>query len=238
MCFAVRPTRPSDVPAVMGRLAVSSVATPPITSLQTTARSRSPRHAPRPRSRERGAALVETALIVPLLLALLVGVWEFGFLFRNDQAVTTLTRSGARVGSSDGKNDQADFDVLQAVAGAATGLKGGQLLYVVVYRATTANAAPSATCAAGSPDPWNGTASDPACNVYLPSDLATSTFTGFRALDKDRYWRPADRVTQQSAGTDWLGVYVAFRHDYLTKVFGGSHQLEDFTVMRLEPESQ
>ena len=44
----------------------------------------------------RGAAIVELALILPLLLALVFGAIEFGWMLRTYQAVGQLAREGAR----------------------------------------------------------------------------------------------------------------------------------------------
>jgi Flp pilus assembly protein TadG len=46
---------------------------------------------------ERGAELVEFALILPLLLLLLLGIMDFGFLFQRYEVVTNAAREGARV---------------------------------------------------------------------------------------------------------------------------------------------
>ena len=47
---------------------------------------------------ERGAALVELAIVLPLLLLILVGIIEFGLLFYNQQVLTNSSREGARAG--------------------------------------------------------------------------------------------------------------------------------------------
>jgi Flp pilus assembly protein TadG len=47
---------------------------------------------------ERGAALVELAIVLPFLLALLAGIVEFGLLFYNKQVITNASREGARAG--------------------------------------------------------------------------------------------------------------------------------------------
>jgi hypothetical protein len=48
------------------------------------------------RERERGAALVEAAIVVPILIALLFGIIDFGFMFNDYLAVRQGTREGAR----------------------------------------------------------------------------------------------------------------------------------------------
>jgi hypothetical protein len=49
---------------------------------------------------ERGAALVELAMVLPLLLLIFVGIIEFGLLFYNQQVLTNASREGSRAGIS------------------------------------------------------------------------------------------------------------------------------------------
>jgi hypothetical protein len=46
---------------------------------------------------QRGAELIEFALIFPLLLLVLLGIVDFGFLFQRYEVLTNATREGARV---------------------------------------------------------------------------------------------------------------------------------------------
>ena len=46
---------------------------------------------------ETGAELVETALTLPLLLLVVVGIIEFGFVFQKFEVITNAAREGARV---------------------------------------------------------------------------------------------------------------------------------------------
>ena len=50
------------------------------------------------KSSERGAAIVELAIVLPLLLVMLAGMVEFGLLFYNKQVITNASREGARAG--------------------------------------------------------------------------------------------------------------------------------------------
>ena len=47
---------------------------------------------------ERGAALVELAIVLPFLLLLLMGTVEIGLLLYNQQVLTNASREGARAG--------------------------------------------------------------------------------------------------------------------------------------------
>jgi Flp pilus assembly protein TadG len=51
------------------------------------------------RDRQRGAAAVEFALVLPLLLTLVLGSIDWGWFFFIDQLVTNAAREGARAGS-------------------------------------------------------------------------------------------------------------------------------------------
>jgi len=46
---------------------------------------------------ERGAELIEFALVFPLLLLVVVGIVDFGFLFQRMEVVTNAAREGARI---------------------------------------------------------------------------------------------------------------------------------------------
>jgi Flp pilus assembly protein TadG len=48
---------------------------------------------------EQGAELIEFALTMPLLLLLVLGIIEFGFLFQEYEVVTNASREGARLGA-------------------------------------------------------------------------------------------------------------------------------------------
>ena len=46
---------------------------------------------------DKGAELIEFALVFPLLLLVLFGIIDFGFLFQRYEAVTNAAREGARI---------------------------------------------------------------------------------------------------------------------------------------------
>ena len=49
---------------------------------------------------ERGAELVEFALVFPMLLLVMLGIMDFGFLFQRYEVLTAAAREGARSPSS------------------------------------------------------------------------------------------------------------------------------------------
>lgn len=49
--------------------------------------------------RRRGQGIVEFAIIIPVLIAMLIGIVEFGWLVKNNLTVSNATREGARAAS-------------------------------------------------------------------------------------------------------------------------------------------
>ena len=47
---------------------------------------------------ERGAELIEMALVTPIFLIIIAAMFDFGFLFRNWEVATNAAREGARIG--------------------------------------------------------------------------------------------------------------------------------------------
>ena len=70
---------------------------------------------------QRGAALLETAITLPLVLLVCVGIFEFGRAFQTWQVITNAAREGARVSVLP---DSTDADVTDAVRNY---MKGGKL---------------------------------------------------------------------------------------------------------------
>ena len=71
---------------------------------------------------ERGAALLETAITVPIILLISVGIFEFGRAYQVQQVLTNAAREGARVAVIEGT---ADSDVTKVVTDY---MKNGNLL--------------------------------------------------------------------------------------------------------------
>jgi Flp pilus assembly protein TadG len=181
---------------------------------------------------ERGATLLEFALIAPVLLLLIFGALEYGMFFKDYLTVSNVTRTGARVGSAAGSGADADYQILQAVKVAATALPGGSnsIERVSIYRATSAGGGPSATCQTTS------SAAD-RCNTYTASAFTQPvTKFGCGAGSIDSVWCPTTRGDSQAIGPDYLGVWVKTTHGFVTKLFGTSRTITDGVVMRIEPK--
>ncbi len=76
-------------------------------------------------SARRGQSIVEFALVVPVLLALLIGIMEFGWLAKNTMTLSSAAREGARAAAV-GKTTQAVSDIITRYSNpiALTGSQG------------------------------------------------------------------------------------------------------------------
>lgn len=187
---------------------------------------------------ERGAALVELAVILPLIIMIAFGVVEFGSAWNRKLQMETAARAGARVGSSLGNTRLADYGLLQAVKSALNDIGLGNVDYVVVFKSTATNGArPSGSCASSTPSSVNGQ-----CNVYTGAQLQSLTqsdFTGTTSCGgtaPDRYWCPTGRQNVQSLGADYLGIWIKARYVTITGVFKSPFFLTSAAIMRLEPK--
>lgn len=65
---------------------------------------------------ERGAAAVEFAFILPVLLLLIMGIMEFGFLFNQQISASNAAREGARYAAVHYPDDDFSDDQVRAAA--------------------------------------------------------------------------------------------------------------------------
>src|SRR5438270_13426205 len=88
---------------------------------------------------QRGAVLVEAALVLPVIITLTLGIIEFGLVFKDSLTIANATRAGARVGAAttaNGSLANQDYYILQAVESGLTGLSNNTLTGVLIYNAT------------------------------------------------------------------------------------------------------
>ncbi|QYG92541.1 pilus assembly protein [Iamia sp. SCSIO 61187] len=182
--------------------------------------------------RERGAAIVELAIVAIFLVTLLAGAYDLGMGWRSTLAVTEGVRGGARVGSGLGADRTADVTILTSLQStlASSGLLGS-VERVVIFSAEGTGGRPSAGCIAGT----SGT-----CSTFTGEQFRAVT-TG-SPLDPDhcvlaatrRGFCPRTRDDVQLTA-DYVGVWVRARHTYLFPVLGRGVTIERSAVMRIEP---
>ncbi|MEM9563842.1 MAG: TadE/TadG family type IV pilus assembly protein [Actinomycetota bacterium] len=172
---------------------------------------------------ERGAALVEFAIVSSVLLILVFGVFETGMAWSDSQLVTQAARSGARSVSQLGIDTEADSFAVQSIE-AALGDLSGDLTRIVIYDASAIDGSMSAACAAASPPGVAGQ-----CSIYDQTDFGTY------ASWVDGAWPPSGRDNSLETGHN-LGVLVEVDRPFITGFLGGtSFTMTDTTVMKIEP---
>ena len=116
------------------------------------------------RSRERGAGLVELALVGLFLTFLVAATFDYGFAWRAGLAVNESARAGARVGSGQSLSAGADYYALNSLRASLTASGTlDQVEKVVIFKATTTDGKVPASCLKASP---TGT-----CNVLTGAQL-------------------------------------------------------------------
>lgn len=182
--------------------------------------------------KERGAVLVELTLVVPLLITIVLGMFEIGMAWSASQNVVQASRSGARTVSQLGTYPRADEEALRSVL-STFGDEPERVLRVTIYEYedSTATGVP-VVCS----DATN-------CNNYLATDLAQvgvdDTYFAeddrCTTVQKSRPWCPTERDDTQRTAT-LIGVEVEYTHTPVTGFFGvGDRIITQRLVMRVEP---
>ena len=89
---------------------------------------------------DRGAELIELAIVLPILLLVLAAIIDFGFLFQRWESLTNAAREGARISTLPGYTGTDDGDVEARIRSylTATGIPGGPaVIPPVVYTTET-----------------------------------------------------------------------------------------------------
>jgi hypothetical protein len=176
---------------------------------------------------DRGAAVVETSLIIGVLLLLALGAAEWGMGLQDWLSVTAGSREGARVGAAAGDTNNADCVILEATAGAVRDINGA-VLEVWVYDSDTSGTI-------GARQRYR-----PAVPGDLPGFIRCSTWFSI-----EENW-PESARDNDGTTRDWIGVRVVFDHDWLTGFAWFSGSVCDRglsgtcwsadTVMHVEPD--
>jgi hypothetical protein len=176
----------------------------------------------RRRDGERGAVLVETAILIPVALLVTFGMIEFSSAYQSSSVATSAARSGARVASAEALLPDYAIHAASAAATALHTVPSNEPVEMWVYRAQ----------ANGYPESGNFTTCATHCIKY-PWVPATRTFDTTNWTGGG--WPANTQNACNAALWDSVGVYVKLNHRFLTKLFGVTITLTDHAVFRLEP---
>ncbi len=177
------------------------------------------------RRRDKGASLVEVAVVMPVLLILAIGLAEIGFLVIDYITVTNAARSGARTGAALNTDVGADDAILDVVEEDLCNLAYGDATVVRIFKANADGSMSSSQ------------------NNYTPSgalncDAPGHSFT-CSALEGGCNWPSTSRNNVPPANFDQLGVTVEFDHEYVTNFlpFLPTGDFVETAIMQLEPDT-
>ena len=121
-------------------------------------------------ARREGGCLGQTALVVPILVALVSGIVVMGFGWQDKMTIETAGRAGARTASNLGADPQADYNTLQTVLSGMSNIPSGNIQRVGC-NADSTNTVPAASTT-------GSTGVSGTCNVYTSSSfsLTSSSF--------------------------------------------------------------
>jgi Flp pilus assembly protein TadG len=174
-------------------------------------------------ARRQGQAMVEFAMMLPLLLILAVGILEFGMLFKDHVGIHYAAREGARAGAAASRNPDADCTNLRAVSTTMQTMPYNDLIRVRIFKANS-NGGCDSSCAE---------------DVYYRLGSTSSCFQGW-VVDRAN-WPPNGNPGRRNnpEPTDALAVTVQFTHKFFFNFVpgaAGTIALEDTAYNQNEPE--
>jgi Flp pilus assembly protein TadG len=183
----------------------------------------------RPGGRDEGAAAVEFALVAMLLITLVFGIIEFSLLLRDNVAITSLARNGARIASSEPRKDTMPSDVVNAVNVSGSAIPKDSIDEMWIYKAGS-NGYPVGTSDFSSCTPG-------VCVKYFWNDARdrfgpASNTMGWPANSQNACIGDANSMS--------VGVYIKATHKYVTGAgaligLGSTATVADHAVMHFEP---
>ncbi|MCC5951969.1 MAG: pilus assembly protein [Acidimicrobiia bacterium] len=200
----------------------------------------------RPRCDDRGAVLIEAALVLPVLALLMLGIIEFGMAFRQVNVIDRGSSSAARVGATLGNAPLTDYEILRSVNSTLNTTQRVEIERVIVYRSTTADGAVPPACLAINPSGFGAFGVAGTCNVYSAEQVANESLVGFprgaaanpscAGGSWDANWCPIGR-SKDRPNPDVVGVFIEGRYDALTSLIPGTGELmlSQRGVYMLEP---
>jgi len=194
-----------------------------------------------------GSLIAELALVVPLLVVLALGIFEYGFVLRNSSVLANSLRSASRSASQAQLDSDSDLFALQTFAASTANLKNVTVNRVIIYNAGTANGKPPAACltASLSGSPPYSVSGSPQCNVYDASDIAAAATGNFTCTAStvpsttwDKNWDACHRNNSLAGTIDYVGVYADVTYNGITGLLPGrTLNIKDYSVNRIEPNA-
>jgi hypothetical protein len=179
---------------------------------------------------DRGAVMVEMAIVVPIFLLLVFGMLEFGLAFKNKLTMAHAVNQATRRATVLGNDGTSDIEILEAFEEGLVGAASVDwVVYVDIFRANddgTKDVWDRYTVDAdGVPCDW-----DPCPDPAIVDPVVYGSPEDYPPCARDISLDPSD-------GVDTVGVEVEYTHTWVTGVLGFSQEVWHETAMgRMEPD--
>jgi hypothetical protein len=183
-----------------------------------------------------GAALVEFALLLPVLVLIFSGIMEFGSAYRVRDQMQHSVMSAGRVASQQSNSRYGDYETLRSLSSSLSSLTSSATINrVIIFRAPSNGQVPASCLAV--PVTGSKAGVSGSCNVYSAAQVANASLSNFStpavcsAGAWDSSWCPLSRQSR----TDQVGVYIELNYTTLTKLLPVSTTLKGTSVYAIEP---
>jgi hypothetical protein len=179
---------------------------------------------------EKGSAAIEGAIVTPVVMALLFGIVETGFVFKDYLAVSGAVRAGVRVASANPRTVTFAQAAADGVARTGGAMNFNDVEELWVYQGAPACAGCALT------DIPIGFSDFSDCNVCVKFRWDSGTKKFVKTFDN---WLPSSQnaCSYASGGPpDRIGVHLKVKHEPFTGlVFKDSIDLAGASILSLEP---
>lgn len=184
------------------------------------------------RDQDRGAALVEAALVLMLLFLCIFTIAEFGLAFKDWLTVNHGAREGARAGATFGNRPDSDYLIL-AEMGRQLGAAGIIPDTVRIFNVNNPSEGTNYQYMPGNGQVW-----DSSWQGTLPTYCDWSPCPHPASLDayQTPQWDPITRDIT-APDTDIIGVRAEYAHRWITPFYkGGVSNFGSTVEMQIEPQ--
>lgn len=178
---------------------------------------------------ERGGAAVEAAVVTPVVMALLFGIIEMGFVFKDYLAVSGSVRAGVRVASANPRNATYAQKAADRVA-----LTAGSMNFKNVQKMWVYKANPS-TAAQGSQDKPIGFSDFSDCTVCVKFIWDASARKFVKDPTRTEDWPATAQNACVTGPPNRVGVYLQLKHDAFTGLIFRTVNISEGSILTLEP---
>ena len=210
----------------------------PARSIRATLRASGPSHGAPARRCPAGQALVEFALVFPIMITMIMGILEFAFVFNALLSMGFATRDAALVAAEAGNASGADCAILKQIEVDVTApADRSRITQVVIYRSDQNGAV-----VGGQQNVYTRTSSTTCTmpdntTVTVPYSASTKTY-----LEANRCNVLAGCPSMGSGRTlDTIGVKITYQHTWVTPLSnlvslnGTGTTIVQSNAMRMEP---